>query len=304
MGIIDYDRLVRGVVVFRETALSEAPFLGAVLDNQLEKLTQEIEGTVYEEKVKKGVNQLKLEKMIREFIQRYKPHLNNMAVQYNPYLDRGVLTPFVNRPLFYKLLQEEKGLYFDFDNKLKASVEKFDGLRRKEATTRPLSEERIRDLCRNYMHVVNGVATGGRRPKRLISAPKLFEQRLDENYYEYKNRPFAVIELKCYRLYAVLDFDQGRLYLHDAQSGRKNARWEDYKVPRKHAWALHEEPLVNALDRALRNNHATPWPEIPKEVVADTPTRVFAPTHQKIDAVSAIRKKLTPHDPIGVLQPS
>ena len=287
----NYDLLVRGVKEFQEIAQEQAPMLGVVLNKQLDKLQSELQDTPYGKKINISLKTMKLEAVIRDFIRQYRPQLINMVNQHNPYMERGVLTQFVHRPIFFKILKEEKELFFDFERAYKKGVEKYTELAAPLKGQPPLDEETLIVLAKNNYHRFRGVPTGGTRPKRLIPISKVFKTHLDENYYRYNGKPMAFIRLDPYGLVGVFNLETAELFLHVSQTGRMSPKWEKYAYPRKHAWAIHASVVRLALARALRNNEATPLPL--KEAVTDAKKTAPVQNQQRrTSAIDAIRKKL------------
>lgn len=288
-----YDRLVRDVTEFQDLANEFAPGLGKMLDKQLDLLQKELRHTQYDKKIRQSLKRIKLEDTIRRFIRRYKPQLINMATQHNPYMERGLLTQFINRKIFFKLLKEEKGIHFDFERALEKTNNRYKALAEKCTEYDILTPEKLILTVKSFYHRYQGMPTGGRRPKLLISVKNVFNLSLEENYYQYKGKPFAVVHLPEYKLFGVLDLTNATLHLHVSQKGYMSPKWETYIYPRNVALPIHEQPVRDALTRALRNNQETPMPIIPKEEAKEIPPKL-PEDQRRTSAIDAIRKKLVP----------
>lgn len=286
-----YDLLVKGIKEFQEIAKDQAPALGAVLEKQVVKLQEDILNSQYGKKLEKSLKILKLEEAIREFIRQYRPQLINMAAQYNPYLDRGALAQFVSRPLFFKILKEERDLFFDFETAFNKSLDRYKDLAKPYEHQVTLTPEAAVSLSKRHYHRYRGVPTGGPRPKRLIPISKMFQTHIGENYYRYNGQPHAHIKLAPYGLVGVFNLATSALYLHVDQTGRMSPKWETYTYPKKNSWGIHEQVVDEALKRAMRNNLLTPLP--PKDVEEESKTKPKSkPPQKRTTAVEAIRMKV------------
>ena len=84
------------------------------------------------------------------------------------------------------------------------------------------------------------------------------------------------------------------VYIHADQSGESSPKWEIYAPPRKLAWTIHDKPVVEAIERAYRNNDATPWPK--SEEVSPTEPVLKNEYHTTTQStpLESVRRKLAP----------
>lgn len=296
-----YDTLVKGVKEFQEIITEQAPSLGAVVNKQIELLQKELEGTSYGIKIESSLRTMKLEEAIREFIRQYKPQLINMAAQHNPYMERGALSQFVHKPVFFRILKEEKDVFFDFEETYKKTMRKFEEALAKLRPGAILMPDGMVDVVKSNYHLFKGSPTGGRRPKHLIPVKNIFTPHLDENYYVYKKKPYAFIRMEAFGLVGVLNLATADLYLHVIQTGRMSPKWVRYQYPRHNAWALRRDVVSEALARAYRNNKNTP--KAKREVASTVTVDNNTPQQRRTTAVDAIRKKIVPISTTSVFDP-